>query len=135
MALQAAPSWPDCGAPVGSDGICAACVSRETAVIDQGVTHPSSAAGIDVPASIGPYKILRVLGEGGMGVVYLAEQAEPFRREVAVKVIKVGMDTREVVARFEAERQALALMSHSHIAQIYEAGATRGPRSTGVRRG
>jgi serine/threonine protein kinase len=59
-----------------------------------------------------------------MGVVYLAEQAGPFRREVAVKVIKVGMDTREVVARFEAERQALALMTHSHIAQIYEAGAT-----------
>jgi len=124
MALQAAPSCPDCGAPVGSDGICDVCVSRETHLVDQGVTHPASAGAIDVPASIGPYKILRVLGEGGMGVVYLAEQAEPFRRAVAVKVIKIGMDTREVVARFEAERQALALMSHSHIAQIYEAGAT-----------
>ena len=124
MAPQAAPSCPECGAPVGSDGICGVCLSRETALIDQGVTHPSSTAVIDLPPSIGPYRILRVLGEGGMGVVYLAEQAEPFRREVAVKVIKVGMDTREVVARFEAERQALALMSHSHIAQIYEAGAT-----------
>jgi serine/threonine protein kinase len=124
MALQAAPSCPECGAPVGADGTCGVCLSRETALIDQGVTHPSSTSVIDMPASIGPYRILRVLGEGGMGVVYLAEQAGPFRREVAVKVIKVGMDTREVVARFEAERQALALMSHSHIAQIYEAGAT-----------
>jgi len=124
MAPQAAPSCPECGAPVGSDGICGVCLSRETALIDQGMTHPSSTGVIDVPPSIGPYRILRVLGEGGMGIVYLAEQAEPFRREVAVKVIKVGMDTREVVARFEAERQALALMSHSHIAQIYEAGAT-----------
>jgi serine/threonine protein kinase len=124
MAPQATPSCPACGAPVGSDGICGACLSRETALIDQGVTHPSPTAVIDVPASIGPYRVRRVLGEGGMGVVYLAEQAEPFRREVAVKVIKVGMDTREVVARFEAERQALALMSHSHIAQIFEAGAT-----------
>ena len=63
-----------------------------------------------------------------MGIVYLAEQAQPFRREVALKVIKIGMNTREVVARFEAERQALAMMSHSHIAQIYGAGATEDGR-------
>ncbi len=69
-----------------------------------------------------------MLGEGGMGVVYLAEQAEPFRRQVAVKVIKIGLNRREVVARFEAERQALALMSHSHIAQIFGAGATEDGR-------
>jgi serine/threonine protein kinase len=96
--------------------------------MDQGETQPSSSAVIDVPATIGSYRIIRVLGEGGMGVVYLAEQAEPFRRQVAVKVIKAGMNTREVVARFEAERQALALMSHSHIAQIYGAGATEDGR-------
>ena len=64
------------------------------------------------PKQVGPYYILEVLGEGGMGVVYLAEQREPVRRRVALKVIKPGMDTREVVARFEAERQALALMDH-----------------------
>jgi serine/threonine protein kinase len=68
---------------------------------------------------IGGYRILETLGEGGMGIVYLAEQVEPFRRQVALKVIKIGMNTREVVARFEAERQALAMMSHSHIAQIF----------------
>jgi serine/threonine protein kinase len=128
MALDAAQSCPECGAPVGSDGICRVCPSRDTALIDQGVTHPSLGAHIDVPAAIGSYRIIRVLGEGGMGVVYLAEQAEPFRRQVALKVIKIGMNTREVVARFEAERQALALMSHSHIAQIYEAGATEDGR-------
>jgi len=83
---------------------------------------------LDLPTQIGPYRILRVLGEGGMGVVYLAEQAEPFRRQVALKVLKIGMNTREVVARFEAERQALALMSHSHIAQIFGAGATEDGR-------
>ena len=81
-----------------------------------------------LPARIGPYTILGVLGEGGMGLVYLAQQAEPFRRQVALKVIKIGMNTREVVARFEAERQALAMMTHSHIAQIYGAGATEDGR-------
>jgi TonB family protein len=73
---------------------------------------------------LGAYRILETLGEGGMGIVYLAEQEQPFRRRVALKVIKLGMDTREVVARFEGERQALAMMSHSHIAQIYGAGVT-----------
>ena len=63
-----------------------------------------------------------------MGIVYLAEQEEPFRRRVALKIIKIGMDTREVVARFEAERQALALMDHPNIAQVYEAGATEDGR-------
>ena len=73
---------------------------------------------------IGPFKILSTLGEGGMGVVYLAEQTEPVRRRVALKVIKAGMDTRQVIARFEAERQALAIMSHPGIAQVFEAGTT-----------
>ena len=82
----------------------------------------------EVPDQIGPYKILQLLGEGGMGVVYLAEQEEPIRRRVALKVIKLGMDTKEVVARFEAERQALALMSHPNIAKVLDAGATPGGR-------
>ncbi|HUU83121.1 MAG TPA: serine/threonine-protein kinase [Phycisphaerae bacterium] len=73
---------------------------------------------------IGPYKTLGVLGEGGFGVVYLAEQSEPIRRRVALKVIKPGMDSRAVIARFEAERQALALMDHPNVAKVYDAGAT-----------
>lgn len=74
--------------------------------------------------SIGPYKIRQRLGEGGFGIVFLCEQFEPVRREVAVKVIKAGMDTEQVVGRFEAERQALAVMDHSAIAKIFDAGAT-----------
>ncbi len=77
-----------------------------------------------VPDAIGPYRIVRDLGSGGMGSVYLAEQAEPMRRLVALKIVKLGMDTREVVARFEKERQALALMSHPNIAQVFDAGIT-----------
>jgi serine/threonine protein kinase/TolB-like protein/tetratricopeptide (TPR) repeat protein len=73
---------------------------------------------------IGRYKLLENIGEGGIGIVYLAEQEEPFHRKVALKVIKPGMDTREVVARFESERQALALMDHPCIAQVFDAGAT-----------
>lgn len=76
------------------------------------------------PYSIGPYKLLERIGEGGMGEVFLAEQEEPVRRRVALKLIKPGMDTREVIARFEAERQALALMNHSNIARVYDAGTT-----------
>jgi hypothetical protein len=71
---------------------------------------------------IGRYKLLRVLGEGGMGIVYLAEQHQPIRRKVALKVIKPGMDSRRVIARFEAEQQALALMNHPHVARVYDAG-------------
>src|SRR5512144_3101837 len=67
---------------------------------------------------IGRYKLLEQIGEGGFGVVWMAEQEEPVRRRVGLKIIKLGMDTREVVARFEAERQALAMMEHPHIARI-----------------
>jgi serine/threonine protein kinase len=74
--------------------------------------------------SIGPYVIQRLLAQGGMGAVYLAEQHEPIQRTVALKVIKIGMDTRGVIERFERERQALALMNHPNIANVYEAGAT-----------
>src|SRR2546425_700712 len=73
---------------------------------------------------IGRYKLREKIGEGGFGIVYLAEQNEPIKRRVALKIIKVGMDTREVVARFEAERQALAIMDHPNIAKIHDAGAT-----------
>ncbi len=73
---------------------------------------------------IGRYKLLEKIGEGGVGVVYMAEQTEPLRRKVALKVIKLGMDTRQVVARFEVERQALALMDHPNIARVLDAGAT-----------
>ena len=73
---------------------------------------------------IGPYKLLQQIGEGGFGVVFMAEQTEPVRRRVALKVIKPGMDTRQVIARFEAERQALAVMDHPHIARVLDAGAT-----------
>jgi eukaryotic-like serine/threonine-protein kinase len=77
---------------------------------------------------IGRYKLLEQIGEGGCGIVYMAEQQEPVRRRVALKVIKVGMDTKQVVARFEAERQALALMDHPHIAKVLDAGATEAGR-------
>ena len=73
---------------------------------------------------LGPYRLLQVIGEGGMGVVFLAEQQHPVRRQVALKVIKPGMDTWKVIARFEAERQALAMMDHPHIARVLDAGAT-----------
>jgi eukaryotic-like serine/threonine-protein kinase len=73
---------------------------------------------------IGPYHLLQRIGEGGMGGVWLAEQKQPVRRRVAIKLIKAGMDTREVVARFESERQALALMDHPAIAKVFDAGST-----------
>ncbi len=73
---------------------------------------------------IGPYRLLDQLGEGGMGAVYLAEQTEPVQRKVALKLIKTGMDSKQVLARFEAERQALALMNHANVATVYEAGST-----------
>src|SRR5262245_54481095 len=73
---------------------------------------------------IGPYKLLERIGEGGFGVVFLAEQTQPVRRKVALKVLKPGMDTRQVVARFEAERQALAIMDHPNIARVFDGGST-----------
>ncbi|HTK78684.1 MAG TPA: serine/threonine-protein kinase [Gemmataceae bacterium] len=85
---------------------------------------------IDAPTAdgigtvVGPYKLLEQIGEGGMGAVYMAEQTHPVRRKVALKVIKPGLDTAQVIARFEAERQALALMDHPNIAKVHDAGAT-----------
>jgi serine/threonine-protein kinase len=77
---------------------------------------------------IGPYKLLEQIGEGGMGVVYMAEQTKPVRRKVALKIVKPGMDTKQVIARFEAERQALALMDHPNIARVLDAGTTESGR-------
>jgi serine/threonine protein kinase/tetratricopeptide (TPR) repeat protein len=77
---------------------------------------------------IGRYKLLQQIGEGGFGLVFLAEQEKPVRRKVALKIIKLGMDTRQVIARFEAERQALALMDHPHVAKVLDAGATEAGR-------
>jgi serine/threonine protein kinase/tetratricopeptide (TPR) repeat protein len=83
-------------------------------------------AGVERPGTvIGPYQLVREIGEGGMGVVWLAEQAHPVRRKVALKIIKPGTDSRRVIARFEAERQALALMDHPNIAKVFDAGATQ----------
>ena len=87
----------------------------------QTIDTATAAAGDD---DFGRYQILRPLGEGGMGTVYLAEQREPIRRRVALKVVKLGMDTAQVLARFDNERQALAMMDHPNIAQIFDAGAT-----------
>ena len=79
--------------------------------------------------TIGRYKLLEEIAEGGMGIVYMAEQREPVRRKVALKIVKPGMDTREVIARFEAERQALAMMDHPNIAKVFDAGETESGRS------
>ncbi len=79
-------------------------------------------------SEIGTYKFLERLGEGAFGVVYMAEQREPVRRKVALKILKPGMDTAHVIARFEAEQQALALMDHPHIAKVFDAGATESGR-------
>src|SRR5262249_53138785 len=72
--------------------------------------------------AIGPDKLLQQIGEGGMGTVYMAEQTEPVHRKVALKIIKQGLDSRQIIARFEAERQALALMDHPNIAKLFDAG-------------
>ncbi len=87
-----------------------------------------SSAGEKAGDRIGRYKLLQQIGEGGCGVVYMAEQEEPVRRRVALKIIKPGMDTKNVIARFEAERQALALMDHPNIAKVFDAGATNSGR-------
>jgi serine/threonine protein kinase/WD40 repeat protein len=109
------------------------CAHRE-----MGSIHPGRGGGADGPPDlavaehpgtvVGPYKLLEQVGEGGFGVVFLAEQAQPVRRKVALKVLKPGMDTRQVVARFEAERQALAMMDHPHIAKVFDGGETASGR-------
>ena len=87
-------------------------------------THTSQSAGLGEAVQIGPYRLVQKVGEGGMGEVWQAEQTQPLRRRVALKIIKQGMDTRAVIARFEQERQALALMDHAHVAKVFDAGTT-----------
>jgi serine/threonine protein kinase len=113
-------------------GLCPACMlqagldtpptSSSPSTVDSKSGDPEPAQ--EMPTSIGGYQILQEIGRGGMGVVYLAEQKEPVRRRVALKIIKLGMDTQQVIRRFEAERQALAMMDHSNIAKVLDAGAT-----------
>lgn len=112
---------PECGGGLAAGStsrLCSRCLLRLG--LDATEPLPSTGPG----ESVGPYRLIEVIGEGGMGRVYLAEQTEPLRRRVALKVIKLGMDTRDVIARFQAERQALALMDHPNIAKVLDAGAT-----------
>ena len=132
-----------CGQPLdppGPGGLCPVCLLKiglqagagpGTEGGDTAGTGTPGAAAAAVPGVIGPYHLLQLLGEGGMGLVYLAEQREPLVRRVALKLIKPGMDTREVLARFEAERQALALMDHPNIAHVLDAGLGPGDRHGG----
>ena len=124
------PRCAECGNELPSGlppALCPVCALKgATDVLDgPGRTTPEDAVH---PARlgdhIGRYKLLQQIGEGGCGVVFMAEQSEPIRRKVALKVIKLGMDTKSVIARFEAERQALALMDHPNIAKVFDAGAT-----------
>lgn len=102
-------------------------IASVTAIVERGA-HAAGAGFVDkhnlAPSQLGPYRIIKEIGEGGMSVVYEAQQSEPVRRRVALKVIRPGMDTREVIARFESERQALAVMDHPCIAKIFDAGAS-----------
>jgi tetratricopeptide (TPR) repeat protein len=98
--------------------------ATQTDAAGAGPIPPLREGEVGIGLLVGRYKLIQKLGEGGFGTVYLAEQQEPVRRPVALKVIKLGMDTARVVGRFEAERQALALMDHPHIARVFDAGAT-----------
>ena len=126
------PNCPQCGQELGSGdpaGLCPQCLIQgafdSSLGADESRTQTiDTASGTAGDDDFGRYQILRPLGEGGMGTVYLAEQREPIRRYVALKVVKLGMDTGQVLARFANERQALAMMDHPNIARIFDAGAT-----------
>jgi len=126
------PNCAQCGAELNSDGpagLCPQCLIRGAFDSSIGAEEVGTQTIDTVAAAVGDdfgrYHILGPLGEGGMGTVYLAEQREPIRRRVALKVVKLGMDTSQVLARFANERQALAIMDHPNIARILDAGATR----------
>ena len=104
-------------------------IGQGEAAINYALPTIKQPAVVEQPGTqIGPYKLLQQIGEGGMGVVYMAEQKEPVKRRVALKIIKPGMDTRQVIARFEVERQALAMMDHPNIAKVLDAGQTESGR-------
>jgi serine/threonine protein kinase len=122
---------PQCGAELGSGdpaGLCPQCLVLgafdSLAGAEESGTQTLEMATAPGDDDFGRYRIIGPLGEGGMGTVYLAEQSEPIRRRVALKVVKLGMDTAQVLARFDNERQALAMMDHPNIARIFDAGAT-----------
>src|ERR1700688_374527 len=120
---------PQCDAvlPAHSvQGLCPQCLLRLGRATEAAADTLPIAGGAEgaVEHQFGAYQIMRLLGEGGMGTVYLAEQRHPIRRLVALKVIKLGMSSREVMARFDSERQALALMDHPHIARVFDAGTS-----------
>ncbi len=125
------PNCPHCGAELGSAdpaGLCPTCLIQgaieSSCGVDESRTETIGHMALARDDDFGRYQIIRPVGEGGMGTVYLAEQREPIRRRVALKVVKLGMDTSQVLARFDNERQALAMMDHPNIAQIFDAGAT-----------
>src|SRR5215207_4363990 len=99
-------------------------MAEQSVVTVVGMPLATAVERVDRPTRIGPYRILDVLGTGGMGVVYLAEQLEPVQREVAIKVLRTFEDSDRVVARFKAERQALAVMDHPNITKVFDAGVT-----------
>ncbi len=115
-------------APALADRVRRLLAAHESEGLDTPRTPDPALAPSEEPSHVGPYRLVERRGEGGMGVVYLAEQESPVRRRVALKLIKPGMDSRELVARFHAERQAQALMSHPGIARVFDAGATEGGR-------
>src|SRR5579871_2788119 len=124
------PSCPQCGTELDSGdpaGLCPHCLIQgafDSSVGADEQKPQSIDAATAVDDDFGRYHIVRPLGEGGMGTVYLAEQRDPIRRCVALKVVKLGMDSSEVLARFANERQTLAMMDHPNIARIFDAGAT-----------
>ena len=115
-----APPWTRLHKPPGHDD---SKLPEDSTDIADLATQLSTPLSEGPGTQIGPYKLLEQLGEGGFGVVWAAEQREPVKQRVALKIIKIGMDTKEVVARFEAERQALAVMEHPNIAMVLDAGA------------
>jgi serine/threonine protein kinase len=120
------PNCPQCEAELGPGdpaGLCPQCLIRGAFDSSIGSDAPTldTATARSGDDDFGRYHIVRVLGEGGMGTVYLAEQREPIRRQLALKVVKLGMDTSQVLARFAYERQALAMMEHPNIARIFDA--------------
>jgi len=128
--MPSARKCPKCSAEIAGEalgGLCPKCVGALALATEPVVAE---APLVSLPLTekpgdrIGRYKLLQQIGEGGCGVVYMAQQEEPVRRQVALKIIKLGMDTRSVIGRFEAERQALALMDHPNIAKVFDAGAT-----------
>ncbi len=122
---------PQCGADLPANaphGVCPQCLIKIAFEGDADATLDNPSL-IEGPGTkIGRYELLQLIGEGGMGLVYLAEQKKPVRRKVALKIVKLGMDTKQVVTRFEAERQTLAVLEHANIAHVFDAGTTEAGR-------